>query len=459
MSAATSTIERGPSTSPWRTWLTLGGIMLAAVLVASLLSGASERELRRSAIGFDGLAAWLRAEDLAARTHIGWSEVDASAVGLRVLPLFDAVLDADRQEVETEEELLLRLSEVDMTARVLRRKLETLPTLLVLHKWRTGMRLTRIAHPVVIGDPALQTRLLADIAPGLGEVRIVPRALTAFDVAPDARLGAGATVTGAAAEEAQLYLPQVITGADACRPIIGTRRAMVLGRCVTGDKRAGEDVRHFWLLADPDLMNNHGLTLGANAALATRLIDHMADGALTVVDYTTHVWATGPQPRREREWSDLLRFFAWPFTILWLGAAIVMALVLWRAGIRNAAPLGASGMPQGAAKAVSIDAQARIMRLSGADGALLHAYVTQRLAMLADQIMGARRPAGDPARPIADWLARRGIGEGAALSAATDAARALPRTAPAAQVAERLDDFETALEKVLNDLGRPPRHG
>ncbi|MEM6972963.1 MAG: hypothetical protein AAF577_09160 [Pseudomonadota bacterium] len=436
-----------------RGWLIIVGVILVVALLALVFLNTTERQVRRSPIGFDGLAVWLRDQDQAAVTQSGLTRVDPTEVGLRILPLFDAVLDADRESASTEEEMLYRLSDVDMQTRIVREKIDRLPTLVVLHKWRTGMRLTRIAHPVLFGSARHQTRVLADIAPGLGRVKLLPQLFTPFRLAPDAR------IDDEPEGIAELYLPQVISGADACRPIIGTADAMILGRCVTGDKRADETVRHFWLLSDPDLLNNHGLTLGDNAVLASRLMAHMAGDGLTVVDYTDYVWAVGPRPRREREWSDLLRFFEWPFTILWLGFGVVTALLLWRASVRDAAPLPAGDQGPGATKTVSIDAQARLMRLSGADGALLEAYVSQRLGMLADELIGPRRSGTDALRTIFGVLERRGVGTAGAFKTAVVGARSLSSNAPAAQVVDHLDRFETALEQVMHELGRSSRNG
>ncbi|MEL6267677.1 MAG: hypothetical protein AAFR52_18895 [Pseudomonadota bacterium] len=432
------------------TWLIAGALVVALLLLALLLRGGAERVLPRTPIGFDGLAAWLRTVDQPARTYQGWGRIDPAEVGLRILPLFDAELDVDRPRATTEEELILRDSEVDMRARILRSKLTRLPTLLVLHKWRTGTALTGIAHPLLVGSARRQTRLVERIDDtALGRVRILPEAMARIPVTGRDDLG-----------EALLYLPQVLDlaeGAD-CAPLIGTRRAMVLGRCTLAPTEDGEPPGRFWLLTDPDLLNNHGLRLGDNAAIAAALLPDFADGGLAVIDYTTRIWVI-ERTRREREWRDLARFFAWPFTVLWLGLGAVLALAVWRGAVRYGAPLPGADTAPGAARTVSIAAKARLMRLAGEDGRLLDAYVTQRLATLADQLLGHRRPGGDPLQPLSDWLERRRVPGAPALAAAADAARALPADTPPATVARRLDDFEIALEGVLDDLGRPARHG
>ncbi|MEM6489700.1 MAG: hypothetical protein AAF677_15765, partial [Pseudomonadota bacterium] len=239
------------------------------------------------------------------------------------------------------------------------------------------------------------------------------------------------------------------------RPVIGTADAMLLGHCKVNDKKLFDGGVSFYLLSDPDLLNNHGLALGDNAALVARMLPQMAGGGQVVIDYSVRIWAQNRLLRREREWSDLLRFFGPPFTILWVGMAAVMALVLWRAWVRYGATLRRPRREPGASKTVSIAAKARLMRLSGHDGALLGAYVAQRLNAVAARLLGPHRPVmSDPARPLLDWLERRNPKAGARLDAAVQAARATLPDAPAAEVARRLDDVEHALEQVINDAGR-----
>ncbi|MEO1331799.1 MAG: hypothetical protein AAFW46_19395, partial [Pseudomonadota bacterium] len=51
------------------------------------------------------------------------------------------------------------------------------------------------------------------------------------------------------------------------------------GRCTLAPTEDGEPPGRFWLLSDPDLLNNHGLRLGDNAAIAAAAEDHGAAGA------------------------------------------------------------------------------------------------------------------------------------------------------------------------------------
>ncbi|MEM6489968.1 MAG: hypothetical protein AAF677_17135, partial [Pseudomonadota bacterium] len=176
---------------------------LAAVLFAIYSFGGDRQvPLRQSPIGFDGLTAWLSENGQRARSYGGWGKIDAAEVGLRVMPLYDSDLDAVREPATTEAVLLMRDSEVDTSPWVVRRKLAVLDTVVVLHKWRTGMALTGVAHPSLEIDVARQNAVLAAIAPGLGTV-VAPAADATFVTVPLAPMGAslagGTSVVGGGA--------------------------------------------------------------------------------------------------------------------------------------------------------------------------------------------------------------------------------------------------------------------
>ena len=86
------------------------------------------------------------------------------------------------------------------------------------------------------------------------------------------------------------------------------------------------------VLADPDVLANHGLPLGDNAALTLALIDRLlpADGAV-VFDETLHGFAIVPSV-----WRLL---FQPPYLAATLLAIAAMAFTVWRAAARFGAPL------------------------------------------------------------------------------------------------------------------------
>ncbi|MEL7343420.1 MAG: hypothetical protein AAFN59_00990 [Pseudomonadota bacterium] len=125
---------------------------IGAVLLAVFWYVSSERQtqLRRSAAGMDGLHLWFASQNIDSRTFTGGWSLDGDDIGLRVLPLFDTHISERRQPPTSKEELLMQVDENDMLRWPLIRKRETVPTLYVLPKWRSGMRLTQIAHPALL---------------------------------------------------------------------------------------------------------------------------------------------------------------------------------------------------------------------------------------------------------------------------------------------------------------------
>lgn len=409
-------------------------------------SGARDVHIRHAPVGFDGLGVWLKSNGTEATSfHGGWY-IDPEVYGLRVLPLFDTDLTAMRPEPQTKEELLFQQDERDLRQDVVAEKLDTLPTLLVLPKWRSGMRLARVAHPALLDPQGDVTRVLQQ---ALGTDATVVPVRGAFADFP--------VVVDGVSHTARLYAPQVIEGSG-CTPLIGTAERMVLGECAIPSGE-GYDI-YVHVLSDPDLFNNHGLRLGDNALIAKTLLPEIAGEWPILIDYSTSTWvSTFVTTRRDREWSDLARFFEPPFTILWLGFLALTLLVLWRAGLRYGAPIRVYDDGPGAAKSVSIDAKARLLRLSGNDPALLSAFVAQRLQGAASDILGPHRPPGDALEAILRRLSRQAPDLATNLRNAAEAAREIDPTAPQADVVARLDHFEETLEKVMHDFGRTSRRG
>lgn len=417
-------------------------VLIALALTALLASGRDRAtDLDASVAGTDGLAIWLADQGLPARAYDGRGEVRADHVGLRVLPLYDAVPDRDAPAPLTAEALIALSSERDVEMRQVSAKLRQHPTLAVLPKWRAGMRILRAAHPDLLIEASALNAPVFDALRAGGKLR-----------RPDAPLAA----PYAPALTARIHLPQVIAAGPLCTPIIGTRDAMLLGRCrFDPDKnRRGED--GFWLLTDPDLLNNHGLTQGDNAAIVAAWVASVADGGAVIVDQAPEYWTVwAPDAPRDREWSDLAPLFAPPFSALWLGLGGLAALMIWRGAVRFGAPLPEIDGRPGASRAAAVDATARLLRLSGHDGALLAAWAEQRLARAATALLGPhRKTAVDPGAQLTAWLARRAPDRAAALDDAIAAIRAAPPETGPAGALRLLEEFEAQLEQVLHDAGR-----
>lgn len=413
----------------------LGLAVIAGLALLLYFASQKQQALRASPVGFDGLQVWLNAEGVSTRSFTGGWTLDPGEIGLVVQPLYDTRLDETRAVPRSEEELLLQADEYDLTAEVISAKAYDVWSLVVLPKWRSGMRLTGIAHPVLLDDATalsgIVRRLTGDEA---AEVAHVPEPFVDFDY-DDEETGL----------TARLYVPQVFSSA-ACEPVIGTAAAMVLGFCEEPTTEG------FYLLSDPDLINNHGLRLADNAAIAVDVFDRLAAGDTVLIDYSARNWfATDAEPDSyDRSWADFKRFFAYPFLTLWLAAGAMLALLLWRAG-RRYGPLLAGAEGPGSAKALAIRARARLMRLTDQDGALVGDYARARVAALGARLFGPAH--GMDARALDRSLARAFPEPHAELASALAAIGALPaKTAASDAIA-----YVTTLEKILEKFDNEPR--
>jgi hypothetical protein len=199
-------------------------------------------------------------------------------------------------------------------------------------------------------------------------------------------------------------------------------------------------------------LNNHGLRLGQNAEIARDfLLSASGDGSI-VIDYSRDNWlASDEEPiERERTWSDLLRFFQPPFLALWLGGMLTLALVLWRS-LRRAGPVQRAKTVEGG-KLAAIQARARLMRLTGQDGALLADYAAARVAATAARLVGPghARQIGEE-QAFLRYLGRRRPDLASRLADALDRVKALPARIPATVAIHHVEDLEQILELIAND--------
>ncbi|MEL6313541.1 MAG: hypothetical protein AAFQ60_05780 [Pseudomonadota bacterium] len=417
--------------------LVFGMLVLVAIAVLVYLSGQRQQALRTSPVGFDGLQIWLARSELPAQTFTGRWAVDRASVDLLVLPLFDTRLDRDRTRPQTKEDLLFQQDETDQRRSVLRAKATSVPSLLILPKWRSGMRLTGLSHPALLVEGGGLDDALKSLTGEEMRVARIPVPFTDFDyIGPDdARL------------RARLYVAQVFDG-PGCEPIIGARNEMVLGSCPI----EGSDQR-LMVLSDPDLFNNHGLRLGDNAEIARALFSTFADQGQILIDYSERNWILDRTaiPERERTWSDLARFFEPPFSAMWVSAGLILALLLWRAGLRYG-PITQEQSEIEASKLQAIAAQSRLLRLTGQDGALLAEYAQARVASVAFRLFGpSQARAGSDREAVLQHMGRHNPDRAARLRTVLETIDTLPARLPARDAIRHVDALETILETITHD--------
>jgi len=418
----------------------IGMIVLAAIWY---VMSQQQQSLRRSPSGLDGLQVWLTSNGVSAQNFTGGWLIDETTVGLLIAPVYDSILDQERARPATQKELLLQQDEFDLASSAILQKARRVPALVVLPKWRSGMRLTGLAHPVLGIEP---DRLLSTLRKltGNADNTLIPARSPFTDFRYIASSGT--------ALNARIYAAQMFKDSD-CTPLIGRADAMLLAECpldVTGEDEPGRSVL---VLSDPDLLNNHGLRLGDNALIALDFLQSRAGADKIVIDYSRDVWLRDPyvEPERERTWDDLARFFGPPFLALWAGTGLLLALFLWRAALRYG-PIFPETTGPGAGKDIAVQARARLLRLSGQDGALARDYAAARLAATASALFGpahARHYAGEEA--FLKYTGRRHPALAPRLHNVLKAIHKLPARLPASDAIHNIDQLEQVLEQITHD--------
>jgi hypothetical protein len=412
--------------------LLIGVVLITALAALFYFFSQRQSELRTGPTGFEGLTVWLNSEGQNARSFSGGWSLAVSEIGLLIIPLFDTEPDTERVAPQSAEGYIYQQDEYDLTLHPILEKIEMVPTLVVLPKWRSGMRLTQLAHPELLVERQRIKSLLEEL---LGE---------------EVTLGAGAKpftkypVNGD--QSAVIYAAQTIS-ARRCTPLIGTAEAMILGECRSGYDRV-------LILADPDLMNNHGLALGDNATIVRDLIAGYAEGMDVVVDYSPRNWLTENMRRsstRERTWADFMRFFGPPFTVIWLTLGAAFALLLWRGGLRFGPPLKPE-QSEDVSKVGAITARARLMLLTGKAGALAQDYAQARLAIAATKLFGATHGREYARREkFLTFVQRRCPELAPPLAGALDKIDKQPSAAAPRQAMGAIDDLDKVLERIIDD--------
>ena len=193
---------------------------------------------------------------------------------------------------------------------------------------------------------------------------------------------------------------QVVRSAS-LRPIVGRDNGDILLGELTRDGRT------IWVLADPDLMANHGLHLDRNAQFMVRVLDqlqsrhHPRPGGPLVFDETVH----GQTPPEGSPWRLLFRFPFVLFTLLGVLAAVFVAA----AGGGRFGPPRRPAPVWGFGKAGLIDNAARLLDYSGHQAVTLKRYARLTLTQTA-RALHAPRGLSDLA--LAAWLDRIGQARG-----------------------------------------------
>ncbi|WP_102958125.1 hypothetical protein [Mangrovicella endophytica] len=406
--------------------------------------------LERSAIGFEGLGTWLSRSGFDVKRFPPATDDPNAWNTLRILPLYDNDMSDTLEPAADEDETRSRLGALsprEMSEAAFEERVAAGMTLVILPKWRGGIVDRGRAHPDLL-VPLDAIKLF-----GLSNVLVRPdgdpfRTSTIKDLAGDARPG---SVT--------LYAPQAL-GPDFdayCEP---TWQAEGIGTLLAWcDSPSGQD-NSFFVLSDPDILDNHGLTLGSNAKVALAMVRLIAPGSPIYVDpggNTVPGSAGDLLAENEESFADPSRFFRYPFSLVWLGVAAMLLLALWRGNVRFGVarrPRLFSGFQS---KRDTIRASGRLMRLAGDDAELVRAYAVARMEALSDMLLGRQArnaAAGDPASAVLRFLRHRAPELGARIDRAYHDLTI--GAAEKRQYFAALAPFEAVLQEILNEFGRAP---
>ena len=156
------------------------------------------------------------------------------------------------------------------------------------------------------------------------------------------------------------------TGEAAVEPLISCDEGVLLG-----------EVGDLLVLSDPDVLNNHGLGRGRNAALVVEVLRYLRDGGTVVFDETMHGKRITPSV-----WHAMGKF---PLVLVPVHLLVLLALVAWMANGRFG-PALAAARAIGAGKAFLIDNTASLLRRGGHHGHAVRRYRRLRVRQAAESL-------------------------------------------------------------------------
>lgn len=429
--------------------LLIVGLLGLGILIFALAGNdLRDRRLDNSPVGLSGLGLWLSAEGQDVRISHPRLSPAVESFGLRVMPLYDLDIYSDGNSEAFDRDERIRLESLrDIDSNNYFTKTSEIPSIVLLPKWTGAMMELGVAHEQSLIPVGKIEQLLPQLY--LEQTQIL-RAGPVF-VQEDARPYGDVTLF-----QAQLF--QRGTWPEDCEETLALKAGALMLTCMF----EGESLP-VWFVSDPDLMNNHGLALGENAAVAAALTASMLpdNGPRSLyvdmsADLLESIDREDERQDYERGSSEFARFFTYPFTLFWASLVITLAVLFWR-GARRFGPVigretGAIAIARERSKQVSLAAKARLLRLSGNDGRLVADFVRDQMQDLAVRFLGPGASLRDRARLIAG-LARRD----AALAAEFDTlSQRLMTEAPdmsPQDLARNLSHYQSLRQKVLETHG------
>jgi hypothetical protein len=200
--------------------------------------------------------------------------------------------------------------------------------------------------------------------------------------------------------------PPQLMKSDRLHAVVGSRDGMLVGWA------PAKNGSRLWVLADPDVIANHGLGAG-NAAFAVALFNAARFGDPIVFDEMIHGFETAPA-------NPAALLFRRPVAEIAVQALLALALLLWAGAARFGAPEPMPA-PLKAGKRDLVRKTAELFRAAGYEPVLVRRYVEETTREVARQLH-APPDLSEDAR--LGWLRRLGAARGVSRDCADLAARA-----------------------------------
>jgi len=200
----------------------------------------------------------------------------------------------------------------------------SVPLILVLPKWkgepletRDGLWVERVS----LLDEGVVGSVLEKLAPESGVRAGLTRTISHSPQGYPCETAWGETL------EAELIAPQFLEPSPDLEPIVSTPAGVLAGRLRNGPS----DSRTLYVIADPDLLNNHGLARRDNAAIVLRLLEKSLAARAVTFDEVIHGLG--------RETPFLAETLRFPLNLIVLHGLLLFSLILWAAGSSFGKPL------------------------------------------------------------------------------------------------------------------------
>ena len=354
-------------------FLALFCVAAALMFLPGSMSGdgkLSETAFEKSALGLRGLEVLLQEKGIEVSRAEARRREDVLEDKLLVLPLRGESPGMDGgDDAETPAERAL--SYVAASG---------IPTLVILPKWRDAVTEKGVARPQFL---APRSQLVRDLALLDRSDLVVLRSPATF-IEEEVPLSFGGK------QKATLFAAQVFdrpTLPATCKELFGVSAGALLLAC--------EGEVTFYLLSDPDMLNNHGLALGDNAAtslsIARLLIADSLTGSVLIDPSALSMSAPTDEDQTRastQSLEDFQRLVTYPFTVIWGVVLIVTLLFFWRGAWRFGPAYRGEGQTAARSKRAVVEAEARLLRLGGNDGQMTAQFVRAQLLDKAAQVFG-----------------------------------------------------------------------